>query len=129
MIVEHAHYTALLIWVIGNLVWAGGEIYDPKHDTPFPFLNPPNEAYITLRWYSSWILATAFTTIFAMYLIWIQSTELNRHNQFVSGVYIEIADNKDVTDVISDTTIIPPPPPSLSSILVNSHSNIDDSII
>ena len=35
MLIEHAHYLAQFMWVVGNAVWAMGELFDPAYDQPF----------------------------------------------------------------------------------------------
>ena len=32
---DHYHYRAQLLWVMGNMVWAYGEILVPQYDDPF----------------------------------------------------------------------------------------------
>jgi hypothetical protein len=39
MIVDHAHYVAQFLWVLANLTWAAGEIFDPAYDKPFPLVD------------------------------------------------------------------------------------------
>ena len=39
MIVESAHYIAQFIWVIGNAVWAYGELFYENRDDPHPLLS------------------------------------------------------------------------------------------
>eukprot|EP01041_Mallomonas_annulata_P009176 gene9176-19010_t len=33
---EQVHYTATLLWVLGNTIWAMGEFYFPSQDNPLP---------------------------------------------------------------------------------------------
>lgn len=68
---EHAHYFALLMWVFGNMLWAGGEIFDPLYDTPYALLDVNPISTRTARWYSSWVLVAAYTSIVVMYGMWI----------------------------------------------------------
>lgn len=82
MIVEHAHYLALMLWVCANMLWAMGEIFDPAHDTPFDLLlvGATPEAFVTLRWYSSWVLVSAYTSIVVMYLMWARAYRLSANS-------------------------------------------------
>jgi hypothetical protein len=44
MIVESAHYIAQFIWVLGNAIWAFGELYYGDRDDAYPLFS----AYVTL---------------------------------------------------------------------------------
>jgi hypothetical protein len=35
LLVEHSHYIAQFGWVLGNMVWAMGEIFFPENDIPY----------------------------------------------------------------------------------------------
>lgn len=70
MVIDHAHYTALFLWVFANLVWAAGELWDPNVDDPIPVLDASPLALRTARWYSSWILVFAYVPIVVMYYMW-----------------------------------------------------------
>jgi hypothetical protein len=74
MIVDHAHYVAQFMWVIANLVWAAGEIYDPDYDQPFPLYDSNPTSRRTMRWASAWILVCAYIPLVAMFAAWIYST-------------------------------------------------------
>ena len=68
---NHAHYVALFLWVLANLVWAAGELWDPNVDDPIYLLDAKPEALRTARWYSSWILVVAYLPIVVMYYMWV----------------------------------------------------------
>jgi len=70
LVIDHAHYFALFLWVFANLVWAAGELWDPNVDDPIPVLDASPLAYRTARWYSSWILVFAYAPIVTMYYMW-----------------------------------------------------------
>ena len=94
MIVESAHYIAQFIWVIGNAVWAYGELYYGERDDAYPLfsrsahccfescraslhlsylsfgmLYRSSESRITFRWYSGWVLVGAFVPVLLVYII------------------------------------------------------------
>jgi hypothetical protein len=83
MMIDCAHYVAQLIWVIGNAIWAIGEVFripggvdDDKG--PYSVWNPSYTASNRCRWWSSVILVIAFVPIVALYLIWLPLTCMGR---------------------------------------------------
>ena len=74
LLVDHAHYCAMFIWVTANAVWAGGELFNPDFDYPFPLDTVDPEATITPRWYSAWLLVATFVPILIMYALWAHYT-------------------------------------------------------
>jgi len=68
-VVDSAHYMAQLIWVLANLTWAGGEIFNPRYDEPIPITTRSPTAYKTCRWWSSILLVLAFVPIGVLYLV------------------------------------------------------------
>eukprot|EP01038_Epipyxis_sp_PR26KG_P014646 gene14646-19677_t len=88
LIVEHAHYFAQFVWVIGNLLWALGEIYYPRYDDPYSLESISNAtARKTFRWYSSWVLASAYIPLVIMYIMWIYSTHFNPNDNIDTNDY------------------------------------------
>jgi hypothetical protein len=73
-VVDTAHFAALLLWVIGNSVWALGEFFFEEYDEPLKMWKSSDEAFKTARWYSSWILFSAYFPIIVMYMVWIPLT-------------------------------------------------------
>eukprot|EP00596_Hydrurales_sp_CCMP1899_P003799 CAMPEP_0119037100 /NCGR_PEP_ID=MMETSP1177-20130426/5217_1 /TAXON_ID=2985 /ORGANISM="Ochromonas sp, Strain CCMP1899" /LENGTH=469 /DNA_ID=CAMNT_0006997863 /DNA_START=947 /DNA_END=2356 /DNA_ORIENTATION=+ len=71
LIIDHIHYVAQLLWVTANAIWAGGELFDQRYDTPYPLVNPPREARVTLRWYSAWTLIVACVPVVVLYIVWL----------------------------------------------------------
>ena len=39
LLVDHSHYLSQLLWVSANALWAGGEIFAPTRDTPYPLFD------------------------------------------------------------------------------------------
>lgn len=39
LLVDHAHYFSQLLWVLANALWAGGEIFLPERDEPWPLID------------------------------------------------------------------------------------------
>ena len=79
MIIDHAHYCAQFLWVMGNWTWALGEIYYSNRDKPHPLWEiNSDEATKTCRFYSSWILVIAYIPIMVLYCIWLPLTCLGR---------------------------------------------------
>ena len=70
LLIDHAHYSAQFVWVIANAIWAGGELFTPDYDFPFPLVTTSSEARQTARWYSSWTLVAAFVPLVVMYILW-----------------------------------------------------------
>ena len=70
--IDFAHYTAQMIWVIANAAWAGAELYTPDLDDPFP-LRPAAGAYPTAlqtgRWWAAVLLVCAFVPIVLLYVL------------------------------------------------------------
>lgn len=95
MMIETVHYIAILMWIIGNLVWGYGELYISNDDDPIFIFNnplahefPSNASLITgddymlnrtpYRWFSSWIIFSALFPIVLLYSIWIPLTITNK---------------------------------------------------
>ena len=72
--IDSTPFLALLLWVLGNAVWALGEFFWGQYDDPIRFWDESPEAVITARWYSSWILLCAFLPILACHAVWIPLT-------------------------------------------------------
>jgi len=73
-VVDTVHFSAQLLWVIGNSVWAMGEFFFEGYDEPLIMWVSSDEAFRTARWYSSWILFSAFFPIILMYMVWVPLT-------------------------------------------------------
>jgi hypothetical protein len=56
MIFESAHYIALLIWVLGNALWAIGELYCGSRDEPHPLFSKLVDVLFTVTIFSSYPL-------------------------------------------------------------------------
>ena len=78
MIIDHAHYVAQFFWVVGNSIWAIGEIWYSNRDYPFPLGEFSTESVHTCRFYSSWTLLFAYAPILVLYCIWLPLTCLGR---------------------------------------------------
>lgn len=76
--VDVAHYLSILIWVIGNSVWALGEFFNGEYDDPIFMWDRSKVAFKTARWYSSWILISAYIPVIVMYFVWIPLTMSNK---------------------------------------------------
>ena len=79
-IINHIHFIVLFTWVTANLIWAWGEIYMADYDDVLP-LFPPEEyiedAWLTCRWYSLWVLMISTCILVTMYAIWIPMSALD----------------------------------------------------
>ena len=53
-----------------NSVWAGGEFFDMDYDYPYSIDSTDPDALLTPRWYSAWLLLSAFIPITIMYALW-----------------------------------------------------------
>lgn len=78
VVIDHAHYTAILLWVSANLIWAFGELYFPDYDDPQPLDGEDPDAIITARFWSSWTLLGSLVPLFMLYVIWFRATLLGR---------------------------------------------------
>lgn len=52
MIVESAHYIAQFIWVLGNAVWAYGELYYGERDDAQPLFSGYAKTHPSLVYHS-----------------------------------------------------------------------------
>lgn len=64
------HFAVILIWVLGNSVWAYGDFFMEDYSEPMGMWSSASDAFLTARWYSSWILFVAIVPIFVMYGVW-----------------------------------------------------------
>lgn len=74
LLVDHAHYVALSIWVCANAVWAIANIWYADYDTAFGLFDMNNEALKTGRWFSSWVLILSWQPIIILHIFWIYGT-------------------------------------------------------
>ena len=72
--VDTVHYASLLLWVLGNSVWALGEFFDSEYDEAFDFWRGSEESYKTARWYASWILLLALLLPLLLHSMWLGLT-------------------------------------------------------
>lgn len=74
MIIDHSHFIAIFLWVLANIVWASGEFY-LKLDDPYPLFPDlsSTDAFITSRWWASWLLICALVPVVALYMLWWKS--------------------------------------------------------
>jgi len=70
-IVDFAHYTAQLLWVLGNAAWSYGELFHMKYDAPIPITTTGGDATRTGRWWAGWLLLAAFIPIVLLYFVWL----------------------------------------------------------
>lgn len=73
--IEFTHYLSTFIWIIGNMLWAIGELFYPERDYPWSLFATSTEAYVTCRWYSAWILVTAMIPLILLFIIWVVATK------------------------------------------------------
>lgn len=85
------HYIIQLIWLIGNIVWSTGEIFNLSRDTPHTIFSQPNP--ITSRWLASIIFTFAFSIVIIFNAIWIILSKLKfiseDQNLRDDGIYLE----------------------------------------
>jgi hypothetical protein len=70
-IVDFAHYTAQLIWVLANAAWSYGELFNMNYDSPIPVDSPSSDSVRTGRWWASILLLAAFIPIVLLYFVWL----------------------------------------------------------
>eukprot|EP01038_Epipyxis_sp_PR26KG_P007643 gene7643-10403_t len=72
--VDTVHFLVVLLWVIGNSVWAFGDFFVHDFDAPQHMLDSSADSFKTARWYSSWILFISLIPIISMYVVWLYLT-------------------------------------------------------
>jgi len=77
-IIDTAHFTAALLWVLGNAVWALGEFFTEEDDTFKLWDFDSKEALTTARWWSSWILIWSFVPVIVLYIFWVPLSYMGR---------------------------------------------------
>ena len=76
LVIDHAHYLAQLIWVLGNIVWAGGDLFYDDDADPIPlYIYSPS----TFRWWASWLIACALLPIAWLYVYYIPYMYCGKH--------------------------------------------------
>jgi hypothetical protein len=70
LFVDFVHYVSQFLWIISNLVWAGGELFDMKYDDPYPLGDHSKEAVRTCRWWSAIILLVSLIPIGLLFFVW-----------------------------------------------------------
>ena len=77
-LIDHAHYVAVFLWVMGNCTWALGELFCPEFDEAFPLGGSDDGSYLrTARWWASWIMMSSYLPLVAVYVIWFYYTFLS----------------------------------------------------
>jgi len=71
MIIDHAHYCAQLIWVIGNGTWALGELFWTNDDDPEDIFGPARRGGGNARFFASWFLLLSYVPILILYCVWV----------------------------------------------------------
>jgi hypothetical protein len=79
MVIDHAHYVSQLLWVSANATWGAGEFWFSKnHDSALAMTSWNRDIRLTFRWYSAWVVVSAYVPLIILYLIWIPSTIIGR---------------------------------------------------
>ena len=95
-IIEHAHFTASMLWVSANIAWAAGELWgDAYHDAAVGWIGGPlpsgktsgetsGESYAHYvlhsgRWWGAWLCIAALVPVVTLYAIWWGAPVLQRH--------------------------------------------------
>ena len=116
MIVDHAHYIAQGMWVLGNMAWAIGELFTSASDDPLSLWRGSRAAVDNARWYSSWILLCSYVPILALYCAWARATSRGR----VGPDGPSVIDVTDVDNSINNAMQLSPPPLSHPVTIVES---------
>lgn len=91
MMEDCVHYFAQLIWVIGNMMWALGNIYileDDTDDAAYPMFNMNREARARMRNWGSWVLLSAYFPLIILYVVWIPMTFEQKFDQRASVIHL-----------------------------------------
>lgn len=79
MVIDHAHYVSQLLWVSANATWGAGEFwFSVNHDSALSMTAWNRDIRLTFRWYSAWVVVSAYVPLIILYLIWIPSTMMGR---------------------------------------------------
>ncbi len=70
-VIDHAHYVSVMLWVMGNAIWACGELWFANYDDAYSLTSHGFGPYHTARWWSSWVMISAYTSIVMLYTMWI----------------------------------------------------------
>ena len=73
-IVDHAHYVAVMLWVLGNIVWAASETFDLDPDTPYKLFSSSVNAVHVCRFWASWLLLSTYIPICMLYIQYFRSS-------------------------------------------------------
>eukprot|EP01040_Poterioochromonas_malhamensis_P012557 gene12557-13746_t len=76
MMEDCVHYLSQLMWVIGNMLWALGNVFVDVNgdDTAYPIFVISRPAKARMRWWACWVLFAAYWPIIILYLVWIPLT-------------------------------------------------------
>lgn len=81
MMEDTMHYLAQFIWVIGNMMWAIGNVFvtdfDDSDDSAMNMFIMDAAARARLRNWGSWMLFVAYWPLIILYLVWIPLTYYN----------------------------------------------------
>eukprot|EP00611_Tribonema_gayanum_P003734 TRINITY_DN1297_c0_g1_i1.p1 TRINITY_DN1297_c0_g1~~TRINITY_DN1297_c0_g1_i1.p1 ORF type:complete len:248 (+),score=31.79 TRINITY_DN1297_c0_g1_i1:973-1716(+) len=79
ILVEHAHYWAYLIWVLGNMIWAMGDEYFAESAVEQQDMWHDPYHWQTMRWWASWTFLMAFVPLIILYVVWIPCSITGKH--------------------------------------------------
>jgi len=101
-VIDHAHYVSVMLWVLGNAVWACGELWFGYFDTAYPLTARGWEPLHTARWWSSWVMISAYTSIVILYTIWMYWSCYS-HEGPNMDTYVYDPEKKEISSVDSPT--------------------------
>jgi len=100
LMVRCSHYTAQLIWILGNGVWAAGELFPISSENsshPFSLWTFSSAAVRSTRWWASWVFLMALVPIVMLYSLWLPASFRDRSAAAVYHV-LESDDNDGAVD-------------------------------
>ena len=108
-LIDHAHYVAVFLWVMGNFTWALGELFYPEYDAAFPLGGSSDSSYLlTARWWSSWIMVSSYLPLAAVYAIWVYYTFMSpeevyrAHDNEIRNSYLSTGKSKPIVNLLGE---------------------------
>lgn len=102
LVIDFAHYLAQFIWVVGNVVWAGGDLFYDGDAEPIPLFVDGSHSF---RWWASWIVACALIPIVWLYGYYIPINYRNKTGRSRGGehnVHRQISGSSPLSRTLED---------------------------
>ncbi|RYY85600.1 hypothetical protein EON63_07225 [archaeon] len=91
MMEDCVHYIAQLLWVVGNMMWAIGNVFvnnqDDNDDAAYYIFDMSEAARARMRYFASWMLFVAYWPLIILYMVWIPMTFKNVFDDRASTIH------------------------------------------